>query len=120
MQTGNGVTYREQGESPEDRDTTPRLSFRRRWSNTIFFGGGFWGVGWPVQLFLVEGGPSLWWVLAGVILTTITVVTDKKAGPSRLRVLERFEYIRNLPRTPDGGALVNRAEWEHHFPRNES
>jgi len=108
--------YRVQGKSP--KDATPRPSFRRRWANTIFFGGGFWGVGWPVQLFLVEGGPSLLWVLAGVILTAITVVLDKKAAPSRLREYERLEYIRNLPRTPTGGAIVNRADWEKHFPRN--
>lgn len=109
------MPYRAPGKSP---DTTPRLRFRQRWFSTITAGGGYFGVG--MLFMLLAGGPTLVWTLAGFILVGVAAVIDTRVAPGRLREQERIRYITNLPRTPDGGAIVNRAEWEQHFPRNES
>jgi len=68
--------------------------------------------------------PSWWilgWVLLGVVMVgLVTRLERKKLYPERLQSLERIEWLKSLPRTPDGrGYIVDRAGWEKHFPNPE-
>jgi len=111
------MTYRMLGEIEEDQEPAPRLSFGRRWYLTIRMSGSYWLVGLPMQL-LTNGVPSPWWVFGGVVLTaSMAFVEHRWLAPDRLRELECIEWLKSLPRTPDGNVLVDRAGWRKHFPR---
>lgn len=108
------MSYRTPAEVAEDRDLTPRLSFYQRWHITIHFAVGYFLIGLPMQFAL--GDPSPWWVLGGLLLVGVGAWLERKyLAPARLRDAECIAWLQNLPRTPDGGALVDRDGWNKHF-----
>lgn len=92
------------------------MPFHRRWLSTICFGVAYFGTGLPLQLMWLNKWTLVWLVAGVVLLGTLAWAERKWFYPERLRHHERLEWLRNLPRSPDGQHYyIDRAGWEKHF-----
>lgn len=102
------MIYRQAGAREENE--TPRLPFFRKWQTTTTL-----LVMNASIAFVIEITP-LWIACAVLTVAGFHLLERFVWAPSQQRSLERVHYLENLPRTPDGGAVVTKSEWEKHFP----
>ncbi len=85
------------------------LRFHQRWKLTLIQVG--------AQLLIALVTVPAWLTLAiAVLLIGGCVALDLHLSPERLLDLERRHWLENLPRTPDGGALVTRSDLKKYYP----